>query len=160
MLGLISVSPYCMIVSYELDLAVWRESVEAEMVHPYTMVDLLRVADPDRSRSYRQFSATTESAVEQGLASLESDFRRFGLQVLSGSHDFFEGMRQMRSLAAAEFGSELEDKQIRQRARSAWRDRDFSNVVKLYSILGDRLSQVERARVDYARRHLGIGQEG
>ena len=37
-------------LSYELDLAVWRESVEAEVVHPYTMVDLVRAADPDRVR--------------------------------------------------------------------------------------------------------------
>ncbi|HEX7163290.1 MAG TPA: hypothetical protein VF223_18895 [Trebonia sp.] len=143
-------------LSCELDLALWRESVEAEVTHPYTMVDLLRVADPDRARSYRQFSASTEAAVEQGLAMLESEFRRFGLQALSGSREFFERMRQMRSLAAAEFNSELEDKQIREKAGRAWRDRDFSNVVKQYSILGDRLSQVERARLDYARRHLRL----
>ena len=145
-------------LSYELDLALWRESVAAEVAYPYTMVDLIRVADPDRTHSYRQFSASTKAAVERGLAMLESDFRLFGLQALSGSHQFFERMRYIRSLAAAEFGSELEDKQIREKAGRAWQDRDFSNVVKQYSILGDRLSQVERARVDYARRHLGIGR--
>jgi hypothetical protein len=106
-------------LSYEIDLALWRESVEAEVAHPYTMVDLLPDADPDRARSYRQFSASTEVAVERGLAILESDFRRFGVQALSGSHEFFERMRYMRSLAAAEFGSELKDKRIRERAGRA-----------------------------------------
>jgi hypothetical protein len=146
-------------LSYELDLAVWRESVEAEVVHPYTMVDLVRVADPDRVRSYRQFSATTDAAVERGLTGLESDFRRFGLHALSGSREFFERMGQLRSQAATEFGAELEEKQARESAARAWRDRDFSNVVKQYGTLGDRLSRAERARVDYARRHLGVGLE-
>lgn len=146
-------------LSYELDLAVWRESVQAEVARPYTMVDLLRVADPDRARSYRQFSATTEAAVQRGLEVLKSDFSRFGLPVLSGSPEFFERIRQMQSLAVTEFGAELEDKQIREKAERAWRERDFSNVVKQYRALGDRLSQMERARVDYARRHLGMGRE-
>jgi hypothetical protein len=146
-------------LSYELDLAVWRESVEAEVAHPYTMVDLVRVADPDRVRSYRQFSATTDAAVERGLTGLESDFRRFGLHAISGSREFFERMGQLRSQAATEFGAELEEKQVRESAARAWRDRDFSNVVKQYGTLGDRLSRAERARVDYARRHLGVGLE-
>ena len=108
------------VLSYELDLALWRESVEAEVMHPYTMVDLLHAVDRDRARSYRQFSASTEAAVERGLAMLESVFRSFGLQALSGSREFFERMSQMRSIATAEFGSELEDKQIREKAGRAW----------------------------------------
>ena len=129
------------------------------MVRPYAMVDVLRVADPGLARSYRQFSATTEGAVVRGLARLETDFRRFGLRALSGSGEFFESMRQARSLAVAEWGSELEAKQFREMAGRAWRDRDFGNVVKHYGALGDRLSQAERARVTYASKHLMMGLE-
>jgi hypothetical protein len=146
-------------LSYELDLTVWRESDKAKGIHPYGMGDLIRVADADLARSYRSFSATTEGAVERGLAKMEADFRRFGLQALAGSHEFFEIMKQARSLAVAEWVSELEAKQIRERAGRAWRDCDFSDLVKQYSALGDRMSRAERARLAYARKHLGSGRE-
>jgi hypothetical protein len=123
------------------------------------MVDLLRLADPDRAGSYRKFSATTEAAVGRGLAMLVSDFKNYGLPVLSGSPEFVGRIEMMRSRTAAEFGSVLEDKQVREKAEHAWRDRDFDDVIRQYSILGDRLSQAERARVRYARKRLGVGRE-
>jgi hypothetical protein len=142
------------LLSYELDLAVWREAVPAEVTHPYGMPDLIRVADPDLARSYRAFAATTEAGVERGLTKLAADLRSYGRSALSGSAEFFTRMSQGRALAARETGSERQDKQIREQAGRAWRDRDFAKVVKEYSALADRMSPSERARLRYAHKQL------
>jgi hypothetical protein len=146
-------------LSYELDLAVWRESVQLEVTHPYTIMDLIRAEDPGRARSYRQFSAASEAAVRRGLAILVSDFRRYGLPALYGTSEFYEQLRVARSRNADEFGLELTDKISRERAERAWKERDYAKVISQYAALNDRMSQAEIERVRYARRRVSEGSE-
>jgi hypothetical protein len=142
------------LVSYELDIALSRPSVEEEVQHPYTLVDLIRVTDPVRARAYRQFAATTAASVQRGAADLASEFRTYGLEALAGSADFYQEMSAARAEAIRQFGIESADQHARKNAERAWQQRDFQAVVIAYRAMDDRLSRVERERLRYASQRL------
>jgi hypothetical protein len=142
-------------MSYELDIAVWRPSVEDEVRHPFTIADMIRVVDPAKARAYRRYSASNEESVRRGVAELVSDFRRYGLTALTGRADFYQEMSAARSDAARQFGSELADKASRKRAERAWQERDYQGVVEAYRSMKGHLSGVERERLHYALQKSG-----
>ncbi len=142
------------LMSYELDIALSRPSVAEEVQHPYTLVDLMRVADPARARAYRQFAATSIASVQRGTANLASEFRKYGLEAVAGSADFFQKMSTARAESIKQFGIDLTDKAARETGELAWQRRDFQGVVKAYRAMADRLSRVERERLRYAEQRL------
>jgi len=142
------------LMSYELDIALWRPSLADEVQRPYTLVDLMRVADPVGARAYRQFSATSVTSVQRGTAKLASEFRKYGLEALEGSAEFYQKMSTARAESIRQFGIELADKAARTKAERAWQEREFQDVVIAYRAMGDRLSRVERERLRYASAQL------
>lgn len=46
---------------------------------------------------------------------------------------------------------------IRDEAEQAWRDRDYPRVCRLLTSLGDQLSKVKNARLNYSRRATNLG---
>jgi hypothetical protein len=137
-------------MSYELDVAVWRPSVEDEVRHPFTIADMIRVADPAKARSYRRFSAVSEDSVRHGVAELVSELRKYGLTALTGGTGFYQQMSAARSEAARQFGTELADEASRKRAVQAWQQRDYQNVVDSYRSVKGPLSRVENERLRYS----------
>jgi hypothetical protein len=144
------------LISYELDVALSRPSESEEVRHPYTLVDLMRVADPVRARAYRQFAATTAASVQRGTADLASEFRMYGLEALTDSTNFYQEMSAARAEAIRQFGVELADQHARENAERAWQQRDFEAVVLAYRAMGGRLSRVERERFRYASQRLQV----
>jgi len=142
------------LMSYELDIALSRPSVAEEVQHPFTLVDLIRVADPVRAHAHRQFAATSIASVQRGTANLASEFRRYGLEALAGSADFYQKMLTARAESIRQFGIDLADKAARRNAERVWQRRDFQGVVKAYRAMADRLSQVERERLRYAEKRF------
>jgi hypothetical protein len=141
--------------SFELDIALWRPSVEDEVKHPFAISDMIRVADREKARSYRLSSAVTEDSVRRGVAKLASDFRIYGIATLTSGARFYREVTAARSEVAVHFGMELVDKAARKNAEEAWQQRDFQGVVNAYRTMEDRLSSVERGRLNYAIRRLG-----
>src|SRR5262249_16347591 len=45
-------------LSYELGISLWRPGESSEVDRPYSISDLMRVADPAAARRYRRFAAT------------------------------------------------------------------------------------------------------
>jgi hypothetical protein len=141
-------------ISYELDIALWRPSAEDEVKHPFTISDMIRVVDPDGVRTYRRFAARNEDSVRRGVAQLASELRRYGSAALAGETSFFRTMSAARSEATREWGMDLADRAARKNAERAWLQRDFQGVIQAYRSMGDRLSKVERERLNYAIRRL------
>jgi hypothetical protein len=142
------------LMSYELDIALWRPSVEDEVRHPFKIADMIRVSDPEKARAYRCFSAASEDSVRRGVTMLASDFRHYGIAALVGDTTFYQKMSAARSEVVRQFGISLVDETARKKAEQAWRRQDFQAVVKSYRSMEDRLSRVEQARLNYAIRRL------
>jgi hypothetical protein len=141
-------------ISYELDLLLWRPSIPAEVRHPFTITDLIRVQDPSRAAAYRLFAATTLGAIRRGLEKMAKDLQRYGGAALRGSPGFFELVDSARVKAIKEFGEAENDRGMRQAAERAWSIGDFYRVAETYGRMEDRLSAAERKRLNYARKHL------
>ena len=139
--------------THELDIALWRLS-DPSKIPPFTISDMIRVADPAKARAYRCFSAFSEDSVRHGVAKLASEFREYGIETLTGGADFYRKMLDMRSEAARQHGIEIVDGATRRTAEQAWHQRDFHGVVEAYSSMEDRLTRVERGRLNYALRQV------
>jgi hypothetical protein len=141
--------------SFELDVALWRPSVEDEVKHPFAMSDIIRVADHEKAGSYRLISAVSEDSVRRAVERLASDFLAYGIDSLASDARFYREMTAARSEAARQFGMELADKAARKKAEQAWQQRDLQGVVNTYRTMEDRLSRAERERLNYAIRRAG-----
>jgi hypothetical protein len=146
-------------MSYELDLAVWRPSVEAEVKRPFAIVDMMRVTDFAKARDYRRFAATHENSVRRGVTQLVSEFRSYGLPALEGNARFYREM-SARDEAAREFGLSLDDQVSRGRAEQAWGQRDYGGVVEAYRSIKGTLSRVEQGRLRYSAEKAGNTGQG
>ena len=141
-------------LSYELALAVWRPTEAPEIDRPYSMSDLIRVADPLSAQNYRGFAATTTETLRHGLAELASDLRHYGTPALLNDPTFYRRLSSLRKAAVRDFAREMKGGSLRQVAESAWRAGDMSRVVEAYRRIENTLSPAERKRLGYARKKI------
>lgn len=80
--------------------------------------------------------------------------RRFGVPFLKGTPVAFERLARSRSENAMRFTREIEKADLRSRAESAWRRRDYEEAAKCYRRLGDDRTALESRKLRYAERQL------
>ena len=139
-------------LSYELSLEFARADSGDEMDSPYTMQDLLRATRPDCAREYRDFAATTSSAVESGLARLADELRTAGEDVLRCDPEFFAALDRNRRVAISELGSESRRASDIANVRNAMQQRDWHRVIAIYERWNGSLGPADRKRLEIARR--------
>lgn len=141
-------------LSYELGLALWRQSEPAETEWPYSISDLIRVFDADAAGRYRLFAATTRDGIKSGLAKLGVQLRQYGSLALECDLEFFDRLRRAREGATREFGREMDLRAARSDGESAWTARDWNKVATAYGKILPYLSPSERGRLGYARQQI------
>jgi hypothetical protein len=65
-------------LSYELSFELARTDDRYELVHPYSLQDLIRAIDSDSARRYRDFAATSHDATARGIQELADNVKKFG----------------------------------------------------------------------------------
>lgn len=143
-------------LSYELDIAfapVGNDAVE----RPFGMVDFIRVIDSDRANGYRNFAATSLKGVQRGLEQLAVDTRLYAEAALSGKISFLMRVAKAREQAIREFGDSIQHHKDQRLAEDAIRRKDWQRIIELYEPREDRLDNVEKKRLEIARKHVSYG---
>jgi hypothetical protein len=82
--------------------------------------------------------------------------RTFGSDFLAGNTSIFEELQRLQDAAVQRDRREIESWPYQWAARDAaeaFRRHDYSEVIRLLSPFTERLSDVERRKLGYARRH-------
>jgi len=101
--------------SYELGFEIGRDGVK------YSMSELIRATDADAAKGYRNFAATTQRALTDGLAQLKGLIKQYGQRALNGDPEFFVMLENQHKTWGEEYALEVLELQLRPKADEAFR---------------------------------------
>jgi hypothetical protein len=93
-------------LSSELSLELARADHPDELVHPYSMQDLIRLTDQELARRYRDFAATSPDAIVRGLQKLAENLKTFGDRALRCDAEAFAELARARDYEIDRLGQE------------------------------------------------------
>lgn len=137
--------------SGELEAYIGLRSSMGQPQDMYSLTDVLGMEGVPGCKMPRQVA--DEDRLQPFLDQLADDLRVHAQPALVGDRIFFRRLDSFRKASAVAFTRGLEFQQIRLAVEQAWRNRDFKKVVELYALIESDLSETERGKLDYARRH-------
>jgi hypothetical protein len=115
------------------------------------MSELIRAADRDTERKYRNAVATTQSSLTEGLARSAELVKRYRQRALRGDPEFFVVLGHQRQSWADEYAVEVIERQIHPRADEAFRRGNYREAAELYERIRPALTPVELKKLEIAK---------
>lgn len=92
--------------------------------------------------------------VEPFLIQLAKELKAHARPALAGDKMFFRRLEILRSSKSSELVRSMTNSPIRTKAEVAWHAKDYRTVIELYSSIEPQLEESEKAKLEYARKHL------
>jgi hypothetical protein len=131
--------------SHELGFGIERRGVR------YSLSDLMRASDPKAIEQARNFAATTETGVAEGLKRLAELVTRYGEPALKDDPEFFELLANQRQLWAERYALDVLAKQLRPEAHDAFRNGRYLEAADLYERIRPCLTPAELQKLAIAK---------
>jgi hypothetical protein len=119
---------------------------------PFSLTDLLRM-EHTASSSAQPFQVSDVRRLEPFLEKLAEDTRAHAQAALDGDRMFFRRLEIFRGAQAKLLTNEMRSRHLRAKAERAWKMKKFDEVVTLYGVIEDLLTDGEMAKLNYARKH-------
>lgn len=146
--GDVSVQVYHARRGYDVGLeVVWRAD-------RFPLSALIAHSDPEAGSAYANLVARSPETVDRFVARLAEKFQAYGRPVLDGDDRFLAGLRDEAAARARAFAVKTHVDQARPRAWAAFQARRYEEAVQWYSEIEAELTDVERAKLELARRRL------
>ena len=97
-------------------------------------------------------SAPGTAGIESQVSWLASAVQCVEGKLCSGDPLFYELMSSAQRAAIAEWGQSEKLRVMRSRAEIAWKEKKYTDVVKLYGAEASHLTSVEKKRLEYAKK--------
>lgn len=137
--------------SGELEAFVGLQSSAGSPQDMYSLTDVFGLEGvPDRKMPPQ---VADENRLQPYVGQLADDLRAHARPALVGDRMFFRRLETLRHAKAEAFTQGLKLQQIRSAVERAWRNREFKKVVRLLASIESDLSEAEKEKLDYARRH-------
>ncbi|HJX83383.1 MAG TPA: hypothetical protein VJ723_03470 [Candidatus Angelobacter sp.] len=140
--------------SYELGVEIGRLSEPEKKV---TLYEIVAWAGAEKTEGFGQhvmFQASTREAVQECVPKLARLTQEYGTLFLKADITAYQDVRDVRSRDWAEYQKQVNLAQVRQKAEHAWHSKDYPQVVQLYGVVHEDLSDVEVKRLAYAERQV------
>lgn len=130
--------------SYEVGFNLIRRNIR------YSMSEFIRLMDTDYSESYRYSSATTQSAMDNGLINLAKHVKLYCLEALNNENRIFLELDQLRVVWAKKYEVEVLAHTLRPKAHEAFRVGNYQLAVDCYTQIKSLLSATELKKLALA----------
>jgi hypothetical protein len=140
--------------SGEINVFIGRQPRNDEPRDAFSLRDLLAMQDVRVPERRMPFQVSEEGRLGPFLEKLAEDMRKYGQPALAGDRVFFRRLRAFRSAQSHAYMRDMELRRVRSEAEKAWRKRELDRVIELYTSIENDLTESERGKLDYARRHM------
>lgn len=115
-----------------------------------SLFDIVKFMGEDVNVTYM---ASTEERLEKGMQLLSDCVKKYAQKALLGDIDFYEDVMMFlkRKRESARRSNEM--KYLEELARTAWENKNFSEVIRLYNSKFDQLTPLQRKKLNYALKH-------
>lgn len=138
--------------SYEVDVEVIDLKRAASGYPPFHLADIMRY-EGEHSDDVPQ--ATTGPAVRRVVQELGRRMQRYGGDAAEGNPIYLRRLAVQREQESQRQMQDRRIAEIRQRAKTAWRRREYPTVIDLLSSIETELTASERKKLAYARGQAG-----
>lgn len=137
--------------SGELEAFIGLRSSAGQPQDTHSLTDIFGMEGvPDRKRPSQ---VADENRLQPFVDQLADDLRVHAQRALVGDRMFFRRLETFRHASAEALTRGLRLQQVRSAVEQVWRNREFRKVVELYASVESDLSEAEKGKLDYARRH-------
>jgi hypothetical protein len=130
--------------SFELGFGISKNGVR------YALSELMRLIDANVANQYRNYVATTQNGVNEGLIELATTVKQFCISVLQGTPECFTALESQRQSWNEEYALEVLERQLLPRADEAFRLGHYQEAAELYERIKSRLSPSELKKLHIA----------
>jgi hypothetical protein len=132
--------------SYELGFGVERDGVR------YSLSDLIRTVDLEAGEQYRNFAATTQDGIVQGITQLVELVKRYAGPALRSDPEFFGALETQRKSWAEGYALDVLAGQLRPKADEAFRRGNYREASELYGRIQSLLTPAELKKLTLAKK--------
>ena len=132
--------------SYEIGFGIAYEGIR------YPLSAIIRVTDPELDKQYRNYTARTPTAIEEGLRLLANVVKRYGERALRGDAEFITALESGREL----WLDEVCARQLRPEAAAAFQRGDYRKAAELYEQFRSNLTPAEVKKLAVAKRRAEL----
>ncbi|MDR3410939.1 MAG: hypothetical protein P4L87_08370 [Formivibrio sp.] len=135
--------------SFEIGLEIESVLTPADI---YSFSEILSLVDSKLADDYKKYATHTAAGVAAGVSQLAGLFQQcISADVLSDDQIFLRLELQKKKLAA-KYALEVELRQARRRAETAWQEKDYVTVVSTLKPLRSALTTVEVGKLEFAKK--------
>jgi phenylalanyl-tRNA synthetase beta subunit len=116
----------------------------------YAISEIIRTADVETAKQYRNAMATTPEIVAVALEKLSSLMKCYGNAVLKGDQQICLELKEQRNQWPEEYALDVLADQLRPQADEAFRRGNYSTAAELYARFRERLSPAETKKLKFA----------
>lgn len=148
--------------SFELGVEIGRlKEPDEEKLTIYDIVAWAGAEKAERFGQHVMFQVSSPEGVREFVPKLAHLVQKYATPFIKGDATAYREALEARSRAAAEYVKQVNLKQVRSKGEAAWQQKDYAQVVELYSRMRKELSEVESKRLSYAEQHVvtaeGVG---
>jgi hypothetical protein len=141
--------------SYELNVEIGlRPALADEPERPFSIGEIIELRSGQREGEFTPPQSNTPEGVRKFVSQLASLVKRYAEPALAGDRLFFEQLSRLRVEKSEAYLRELKLKAMRRAVDTAWHEKDYASVIKLYEPLQENLTPAELKKLSYARKHL------
>lgn len=122
----------------------------------YSIPEIVRHTDSELAKEYRCKSVVTPEGVAVAVEELSLLTKQYCCLALEGDRSLFLALENERKLWTEEYALDVLVEQLRPKADEAFRKKDYSKVVELYSHIRTRLTPAEVKKLSIAEKHIGL----
>ena len=141
--------------SYELGFEVGQRADEPRKEESkFSLGDILDLMDENVSCNYAPPQASTANSVRAFVPKLATLVQTYAGPVLRGDAGVFERLEGIQTKKSQDLLRDWKLKEVREKAESAWRRRDYAKLVSLFESVQQSLTPAEAKKLDYAKKRL------
>ena len=123
----------------------------------YSISEILQANDPEAHKQFRYSMATTSEGVNTALEELSLLMKRYGDAALKGESQFVATIEAQRKKWSENYAMNVLVSQLLPKANDAFRQKDYTTAVDLYSRIRECLSSAELKKLDFANKYMMRG---
>lgn len=138
--------------SYEIGAGVTVSGIR------YAISEIIQASDPEMFKQFRYAMTATPEGVAKALEDLSLLMKRYGNPALEGDQKFITVLEKQGKQWSEDYALDVLAEQLRPKASEAFRQKDYSMAVDLYSRIRERLSTAELKKLSFAIKHSKTAQ--
>ena len=119
----------------------------------YAISEIIQASDSEAFKRFRYAMTSTPEGVGAALEELSLLMKRYGDVALKGDSHFIVTLAKQRQQWSEDYALDVLARQLRPKADEAFRQKDYTTAVDLYSCIRERLSAAEHKKLSYAIKH-------